>query len=102
VRLKAFTAALAGVDLGSYDIRIIHWLVGWDDPACRTVVSLLWRAWRAGEAAAPSGIAAQLASLASWIDDRLGDETADRQIIAEDAAAQLRDLAGVLRQAGTS
>ncbi len=51
VRYRAFRAALAGVDLGSFDIRIIHWLVGWDDPTVRTVVSLLWRARQAGEAA---------------------------------------------------
>jgi hypothetical protein len=101
VRQRAFAAALAGIELGAYDRRIISWLVGWDDPTCRTLVSLLWRARQAGEAAGPPGTAAALASLASWIGDRLGDETADRQAIAEDAAAQLRDLAGGLRAAGT-
>jgi hypothetical protein len=48
-RHAAFTAALAGADLGTYDWRIIDWLCGMDDPTCRTVVSLLWRARTAGQ-----------------------------------------------------
>ena len=35
--------------------------------------------------------AAELTSLAAWIDEQLGDETADRQWIAESAAAKVRD-----------
>jgi len=47
VRLAALAAALDGVELGDYDRRIVEWLAGWDDPTCRTVVSLFWRARRA-------------------------------------------------------
>jgi hypothetical protein len=42
--------------------------------------------------------AAALASLADWIDDRLGNEHADRQTICEDVAAQLRDMAAAVRE----
>src|SRR5260370_6425591 len=38
--------------------------------------------------------AAELASLAAWIEEQLGDETADRQWIAESAAARVRDITG--------
>lgn len=50
-------AALAGVELGRYDRRIIAWLAQWDDYTARLVVSLLVRARRAGyaEAAGPLG-----------------------------------------------
>lgn len=44
VREEAMAAALAGVELGAYDQQIIDWLLGWDDPTIRTVVSLIWRA----------------------------------------------------------
>lgn len=39
--------------------------------------------------------AATLASLAGWIEDKLGDENADRQAICEDVAAQLRGMAAI-------
>ena len=55
LRREAFTAALAGVDLGAYDRRIVDWLVNWDDPTCRTVVSLIWRARLAGMANGSAG-----------------------------------------------
>lgn len=42
--------------------------------------------------------AAALASLADWIDDRLGNEPADRQTICEAVAAQLRDMVAALRE----
>jgi Asp-tRNA(Asn)/Glu-tRNA(Gln) amidotransferase A subunit family amidase len=38
-----------------------------------------------------------LARLAGWMDDRLGNENADRQTICEDVAAQLRDMAAAVR-----
>jgi hypothetical protein len=41
--------------------------------------------------------AAALASLADWIDGKLGNEHADRQLICEDVAAQLRDMAAAVR-----
>jgi len=37
--------------------------------------------------------AAQLTALAAWIDEQLGDEMADRQWIAESAAARVHDIA---------
>jgi hypothetical protein len=48
VRQEAFAAVLEGVETGAYDCRIIAWLVGWDDPTCRTIASLLWRCRLAG------------------------------------------------------
>ncbi len=93
VRYRAFREALTGVELGSWDIRIIHWLVGWDDATCRTVVSLLWRARQAGEAAAIGSVREHLASLADHVGRRLADEHADRQAIAEETATHLRMLA---------
>lgn len=36
--------------------------------------------------------AAELAALAAWIDERLGDETADRQLIAEEAIRRVRGI----------
>ena len=46
-RRDAFTAALADVQLGTYDQRVIDWLCDLDDSTCRTVVSLIWRARQA-------------------------------------------------------
>ena len=43
IRREAFAAVLGGVRMGAYDERMIEWLVGWDDPTCRTIASLLWR-----------------------------------------------------------
>ena len=51
-------AALAGIELGQCDRRIIAWLVQWDDYTARLVISLLVRARRAGyaeAAGAPAG-----------------------------------------------
>jgi hypothetical protein len=42
-RRQAFLNALAGVDLGDYDQRIIDWLCNLDDPTCRTIISLIRR-----------------------------------------------------------
>lgn len=42
--------------------------------------------------------AAALASLAGWIDDMLGNEYNNRQLICENAAAQLRDMAAAVRE----
>jgi hypothetical protein len=46
--------------------------------------------------------AAALASLAGWIEDRLGNEHADRQAICEDVAAQLRHMAAAVRESAPS
>jgi hypothetical protein len=56
VRRSYLAAALAGVELGAYDVRIVDWLAQWDDYTARLVVSLLVRARRAGYAEAASGI----------------------------------------------
>ena len=55
-RLLHIGAALAGVELGAYDLRIVDWLAQWDDYTARLVVSLLVRGRRAGYAEAASGI----------------------------------------------
>ena len=49
IRLEAFAAVLAGIDMGAYDDRIMAWLAGLDDTTCRTVASLLWRCRQAGQ-----------------------------------------------------
>lgn len=47
-RLAALTDALAEVELGAYDRRMLDWLAGWDTPTVGTIVSLLHRARAAG------------------------------------------------------
>ncbi|MFS8198817.1 hypothetical protein ACLVWQ_09015 [Streptomyces sp. CWNU-52B] len=36
----------AGVELGTYDLRIVDWLAGWDWPTVATIASLIRRAHR--------------------------------------------------------
>lgn len=36
--------AVAGIDLGAYDRRIVDWLKGWDQPTIVVIASLLRRA----------------------------------------------------------
>lgn len=40
--------ALAGMELGAYDRRIVDWLKGWDQPTIVTIASLIQRARAAG------------------------------------------------------
>lgn len=47
-RLAALTDALAGVELGAHDRRILEWLTRWGDSTVGTLVSLLLRARAAG------------------------------------------------------
>lgn len=48
VLAAALREPLAGIELGTYDERILAWLAGWDDPTVMTIASLLHRA-RAAE-----------------------------------------------------
>lgn len=54
-RRAALLAALGWVELGAYDERIVHWLVGWDVPVVAAVISLLWRARHAAAQQARQG-----------------------------------------------
>ncbi|MGH3220243.1 MAG: hypothetical protein ACRDPY_16325 [Streptosporangiaceae bacterium] len=45
-RRAYLAAALAGVELGAYDERILTWLIGWDDYTARLIISLIVRARR--------------------------------------------------------
>jgi hypothetical protein len=58
-RLHLLTEACkaAGVDLGSYDARIVRWLAGWDDSTVAVVAGLIERAYRAGRGAHRGGAA---------------------------------------------
>jgi hypothetical protein len=47
-RVAAIRDALAGVELGAYDERMIEWLAGWDVPTVGGLVSLLNRVRAAG------------------------------------------------------
>lgn len=49
--LAALTEPFYGIELGTYDRRMIAWLAGWDRPTVATFASLLHRA----RAAAPLG-----------------------------------------------
>lgn len=89
--MAACTAA--GVSLGAYDRRVLAWLSGFEPQTAAVIAGLIARANDAG--ASPR--AAQLSALADSIDERLDNENADRQTIAEDVAQQLRDLAGGAR-----
>lgn len=40
--------ALIGIELGSYDRRIVDWLKGWDQPTIVAIASLLHRGRAAG------------------------------------------------------
>lgn len=42
--LAAVHEPLTGIELGSYDERMLRWLAGWDTPTVGTLVSLLHRA----------------------------------------------------------
>lgn len=53
-RRAALLAALAGVQLGAYDRRIVDWLARGEVSTVATVVSLIFRARDAGQAA-PGG-----------------------------------------------
>lgn len=56
IRREAFTAVLAGVDLGAWDLAMISHRVGADDDnELRWMTSLLWRARLAGRAEALEG-----------------------------------------------
>ena len=88
-RAAAFRAVLAGADLGDYDQRIIAWLAGLDDPTCRTVASLIWRARQAGAAE----LAARLDGLRAMLTAVLDDDTRDRQLALEHAGRELGQIA---------
>ena len=91
--------AVNGLPLGAYDALILAWLRNQDLDVMATVASLLRRAWLAGvetghdealdetrTAPEVEGLRLALACItaAAWEADRqLGDETADRQDIAE-------------------
>jgi hypothetical protein len=47
-RITAISEALAGVELGEYDRKMIEWMASWDEPTIGTWVSLLYRTRRAG------------------------------------------------------
>ncbi|GAA3054139.1 hypothetical protein GCM10010464_18560 [Pseudonocardia yunnanensis] len=49
-RIAAIREALAGVELGAYDERMIEWFAGWDVSTVGTLVSLLDRVRAAGGA----------------------------------------------------
>ena len=83
----------ASVELGAFDRRILLWMSGWEPETCAVIAGLISRAHDAGVArAGASPHADKLAALADSIEQRLDNENADRQAIAEDVAAQLRQL----------
>lgn len=45
---NALLTALGDIELGSWDLRILHWLAGWDAPTVASICSLIHRA-RAAE-----------------------------------------------------
>jgi len=87
-RQAAFAAVLQGVPMGAYDTQIINWLVGWDDPTCRTIASLMWRCRLAGAAQ----LAARLDGLRQLLAAVLADEHRSRQLALEHAEAELADI----------
>jgi hypothetical protein len=87
-RQAAFAAVLQGVDMGAHDVRIFDWLVGWDDPTCRTIASLMWRCRLAGTAR----LAGRLDGLRHLLAAVLADENRSRQLALEHAAVELADI----------
>ena len=47
---RILTGVLAGIELGTWDQRIVQWLAGWDTCTVLTVASLIARARAAGPA----------------------------------------------------
>lgn len=47
-RKAALLEALAGIELGAYDLRIVEWLSEWEDSTLATIASWLYRARAAG------------------------------------------------------
>lgn len=43
-RRFALLEALGPVELGAYDLRMLDWLAGWDNPTVGSIASLIWRA----------------------------------------------------------
>jgi len=43
-RAQILTGALAGLELGAWDRRILHWLAGWDTSTVLTIASWITRA----------------------------------------------------------
>jgi hypothetical protein len=99
-RQAAFASVLQGVQLGAYDIRTVDWLVGWDDPTCRTIASLMWRCRLVGTAR----LAARLDGLRRLLAAVLDDEHRSRQLALEHAEAELADIcaAGPVPAAGVT
>jgi hypothetical protein len=47
-RMLAQAAEAAGVELGAYDDRILHWLAGWEPTTCAVLAGIISRARVAG------------------------------------------------------
>jgi hypothetical protein len=88
IRQAAFAAVLQGIPIGAYDQRMVSWLVGWDDPTCRTFASLMWRCRLAGTAE----LTARLDGLRRLLAAVLADEHRSRQLALEHAEAELADI----------
>lgn len=88
VRQEAFASVLAGAEMGAYDTRIVDWLVGWDDPTCRTIASLMWRCRLAGTA----DLRARLDGLRALAAAVLATEDRSRQLALEHVEAELADI----------
>ena len=100
-RMLISTCVAAIVGPGAFDARVPLWMSGWEPETCAVIAGLVSRAHDAGAArAGASPHADRLAALADSIDERLDDKNADRQAIAEDVAAQLRQLSAELGARG--
>ena len=49
--MLAAACKAAGINLGTYDARILDWLGGFEDSACAVIAGIVTRAHRAGLAA---------------------------------------------------
>jgi len=49
-QVEILAGVLAGIELGVWDLRILHWLAGWDSSTVLTVASWVARARAAGSA----------------------------------------------------
>jgi hypothetical protein len=56
LKLLTDAVAVAGVELGDYDNRILRWLAGWEPATCAVIAGLITRAHAAGrQRSGPSG-----------------------------------------------
>jgi hypothetical protein len=88
LRILEDALTAAGVQLGIYDVRILHWLANWEAQTCAVIAGLITRAHAAG-----LGTARELIADAGIADMKAADDAAVAEM---DGAAVLAEVRAVL------